>query len=100
MSISAVREELETLFKIHTVSLPVYENLTCALEHRLEESRAEVVRMHSDTRFTEELENARTRLVAAEKSSIRQAANDGLISQQTAAEMIDACRELGRRDRA
>jgi monovalent cation:H+ antiporter, CPA1 family len=90
ISISAVREELETLFKIHTVSLPVYENLTCALEHRLEKSRAEVVRMHSGTRFTEELENVRTRLVAAEKSSIRQAANDGLISQQTAAEMIDA----------
>jgi hypothetical protein len=64
---------------------------------QLEKVKAEVTELYGkdESRILPEVQMAKMKLIAAEKSSIEQAMHDGLISRQTAVKMIeDADREL------
>jgi monovalent cation:H+ antiporter, CPA1 family len=103
ISISSAREELENLLKVQAVSWPMYEKLCHDLDTRLEEARRELAQTYSEERAVQELETARSRLLAAERSSIQQAVHDGLISQEAAGELMEAAEdwlnEVAARDR-
>ncbi len=97
ISISSAQSELETLLRTHAVSTPAYEQLRRELDTRLARVKDEVAELYGrdQTRIFPELQMARMKLIAAEKSSIEQAVHDGVISPQTAIKMIDdADREL------
>ncbi len=97
IAISSARTELEELLENHIVSLPAYDQLRGELDSRLERVKAEVAEIYGkdETRILPEIQMAKMKLIAAEKSSIEQAVHDGLISQKTAASMIEAVdREL------
>jgi hypothetical protein len=69
----------------------VYERLRGELETRLQAASAEIEQTYSqdEERLGDEFRMARSRLLAAEKSSVEQAFRDGLISSQAAMEIID-----------
>jgi CPA1 family monovalent cation:H+ antiporter len=92
IAISSARQELDELLKSHAVSAPLHARLRRELDTDIEQTDAEIAEMYTkDTaRSHGEMRTARTRLLAAEKGAIQRAFHDGLISQQTAAEMIDA----------
>jgi Na+:H+ antiporter len=97
IAISSARTELEELFKNHILSIPAYDQLRSELDIRLERVKAEVAEIYGkdQTRILPEIQMAKMKLIAAEKSSVEQAEHDGLISRQTAAKMIEAAdREL------
>ncbi len=92
IAVSSALIELQSLLNNNLVSLPVYERLRRENEARLQGINAEIESIYDkdEARLDDELRMARTRLAAAEKSSIERAFQSGLISSQTAAEMIDA----------
>jgi CPA1 family monovalent cation:H+ antiporter len=97
ISISSAQSELEALLRNHTISQPTYEKLRHELNTQLEKVKAEVTELYGkdESRILPEVQMAKMKLLAAEKSSIEQAMHDGLISRQTAVKMIeDADREL------
>ena len=97
IAISAARSELEDLLKNHLLSIPAYDQLRTELDARLDRVKAEVAEIYGkdESRILPEMQMAKMKLIAAEKSSLEQAVNDGLISRQTAAMMIEAAdREL------
>jgi Na+:H+ antiporter len=89
---SSALAELGDLLKTNLISAPVYERLRHGLETRLQGINAEIDEIYTkdEARLGNEVRVAKARLAAAEKSSIEQAFHDGLISSQTAMEMIDA----------
>jgi Na+:H+ antiporter len=97
ISISSAQSELEALLRNHAIAAPAYEQLRQELDARLAQVKAEISELYGkDTsRIIPEIQIARMKLIAAEKSAIEQAEHDGLISRQTAAQMIeDADQEL------
>jgi CPA1 family monovalent cation:H+ antiporter len=104
IAISSAQSELEALVRHHAISAPAYERLRRELDLRLGKVTTEIAEIYGkdESRIFPEMQMARTKLIAAEKSSIEQAVHDGLISRETAAKMIeDADQELdriGRRD--
>jgi Na+:H+ antiporter len=95
----AARAELDQMLSAHLVSIPAYEQLRGELEERLESVRGEIAELFQKdaARAGEELQMARRRLIAAEKSSIEQTLHEGVISEATAGEMLDAMdRQLDR----
>src|ERR1700741_5388032 len=88
---AAALVELRGLHDSHAISAPVYERLRGELETRLQAASAEIEKNYSqdEERLGDEFRMARSRLLAAEKSSVEQAFRDGLISSQAAMEIID-----------
>jgi CPA1 family monovalent cation:H+ antiporter len=97
ISISSAQSELEALLKSHAISAPTYEQLRQELDGRLAHVNAQITEIYDkdESRILPEIQMARKRLIAAEKSSIEQAVQDGLISRRTAVKMMEASdREL------
>jgi Na+:H+ antiporter len=97
IAISSAQSELEALLRHHAISAPAYEQLRRDLDSRIEQAKSEIAEIYGrdESRILPEIQMARKKLTAAEKSSIEQAVRDGLISQQTATKMIeDADRQL------
>jgi Na+:H+ antiporter len=92
LAIGSARAELETMLRNHLISQPVYERFHYELEGQLMQVKGEIAEIYrkDQTRAAEEVRLATLRLVTAERSSIEQAVHDGLISAQSAEEMIDA----------
>lgn len=92
IAISSARSELDDLFRNNVISTPAYERLREELDARLEHAKAQVSELYGKdaTRILPEMQLARMKLVAAEKSSLEQAVHNGLISQQHASKMIEA----------
>ena len=78
IAISSARTELEQLFKNHIVSIPAYDQLRGELDSRLERVKAEVAELYGkdSARILPEIQMAKMKLIAAEKSSIEQAVLD------------------------
>ncbi len=91
IAISSARTELDTLLRTHVISFPVYEKLRRELDVRMDQAKGEVANLYAqdEARADDELQTARMRLIAAERSSIEQAVHDGLISPHSAAQMTD-----------
>jgi len=92
IAISSARYELDELFRNDVLSTPAYERLRQDLDDRLEKAKSEVAELYGkDTkRILPEMQMAKMRLIAAEKSSLEEAVHNGLISQQSADKMIEA----------
>jgi CPA1 family monovalent cation:H+ antiporter len=91
IAISSARAELEGLLENHVLSMPVYERLRHEIDRRLQDVRQEIAEMYSknEARAEAEVQTAKIRLLAAERSAIEEAIHEGLISPQAAAQMID-----------
>ena len=91
-AVSAARRELEALLRDSLISRPTYEQLRADLDARMELVQNEIVALHDrDPEAVDvEVRMAAARLVAAEKSAIQRAANQGLISFHIAEEMLAA----------
>ena len=89
---SSARAELDELLRNHLLSGPAYNQLRQELDKKLEQAEEEVAALYGkdNSRILPELEMAKMKLIAAEKSAIEQAVHDGLISQPTANRMIEA----------
>ena len=92
IALSSAQSELENLFKNHMLSTPAYDQLRGELDDRLERVKSEVAEIYAkdETRILPEIQMARMKLLAAEKSSVEQAVYDGLISEDSATKMIEA----------
>jgi CPA1 family monovalent cation:H+ antiporter len=92
ISICSAQLELEALLRGNAISTPTYEQLRYELDTRLAQVKAEIAEIYDrdESRILPEIQMARKKLIAAEKSSIEQAVHDGLISRQTAVNMIEA----------
>lgn len=92
IAISAARSELEQMLEHHVLSAPVYEKLRSEFDRRLTELGEQVSAIYSRdfSRAESELETAKVRLVAAERTSLEEAIREGLILQQTGAQTADA----------
>jgi len=92
IALAAAQRELDSMFRSHLVSRPVYERYREEIEAQLKKAETEVAEIYgkNEARAAEEVRLAKVRLVAAEKSSIEEAVHDGLISAQSASDMINA----------
>jgi CPA1 family monovalent cation:H+ antiporter len=92
IAVSSVRSELDEMLKAHLLSTPVYEKLRQEFDARLVTLSEKIAEIYSkDTgRAESELQTAKTRLAAAGKSSIEEAARNGSISPQTGAKATEA----------
>jgi CPA1 family monovalent cation:H+ antiporter len=95
IAISSARSELDNLFENNVISTPAYERLRQELDGRLEQAKAQVAELYGrdSTRILPEMQLAKMKLVAAEKSSLEEAVHNGLISQQHASKIIEAADE-------
>jgi CPA1 family monovalent cation:H+ antiporter len=97
IALAAAQTELDSMFRSHLVSPPVYARYRRELETQLEKAASDIAEIYSkdESRASEEIHVAKMRLIAAEKSSIEEAVHEGIISAQSAKSMIDAAdREL------
>ena len=80
------------MLRNHLLSGPAYDQLRQELDKQLEQAKGQVAELYGRdaTRILPEIQMARMKLIAAEKSAIEQAVHDGLITQQTANRMIEA----------
>lgn len=92
IAISSARSELDDLFRNNIISTPAYERLREELDNRLEHAKSQVTELYGKdaTRILPEMQLARMKLIAAEKSSLEEAVHNGLISQRHATKMIEA----------
>jgi CPA1 family monovalent cation:H+ antiporter len=95
LAVSSARAELDELVRSQVISGPVYDKLRDELDRRLGAVRQTIAELYSaDTARAEaEMNTARTRLLAAEKSTIEAAVHDGFITTQAAAKLIDAANQ-------
>ncbi len=91
MALSSVRTELDELLKSQVISVPLHARLWGKLDTSIKQTNAEIAAIYTEdtTRAQMEMRAARARLLAAEEGAIQCAFYDGLISQQTAAKMLD-----------
>ena len=89
---AARQSELEDLFRTRVISGPVYNKLRAELDDQIAALHAQVVELYDrDTgRAEAEMQTARLRLAAAEKSSIEAAVHSGFITTSAAAALVDA----------
>jgi CPA1 family monovalent cation:H+ antiporter len=92
IALSSARSELDELLSGHVISTPLHTRLRQELDSSLARAEAQIAEMYTeDTEGAHsEIRTARTRLSAAERGAIQRAFYDGLISHQTAVNMIDA----------
>jgi Na+:H+ antiporter len=92
IAVSSARSELNDMLRTHILSKPVYERLSRELDEKLVALSDEVAEIYSKDagRAESEIETAKTRLLAAQKSSLEDAVRDGLISSQTGTKAADA----------
>jgi Na+:H+ antiporter len=92
LAIGSASAELDVMLRKHLISYPVYERFRRELEEQTAQVKSEIIDIYrrDETRAAEEVRLATLRLVTAEKSSIEQAMHNGLISPQSARNMIDA----------
>jgi CPA1 family monovalent cation:H+ antiporter len=92
IAVSSARSELDEMLKVHLLSTPIYEKLRRELEARLVTLSEQISDIYSrdSGRAESEMQTAKIRLMAAERSSIEEAVRDGLISAQTGAKTTDA----------
>ncbi|MGB7281079.1 MAG: Na+/H+ antiporter [Candidatus Acidiferrum sp.] len=88
---SARQSELEELFRTRVISGPVYDKLRAELDNQVAALRAQVAELYGrdSGRAEAEIQTARLRLAAAEKTSIEAAVRAGLISTDVAAKLAD-----------
>ncbi len=91
IAVHSALSELEMLADRQVVSPPVHAQLREELGSRLKDANQAVGQILEDDKslLFEELRETRARLVAVEKSSIEQALQDGWLSADTAAKMIE-----------
>jgi Na+:H+ antiporter len=91
MAVSSAMTDLDQMLDGHIVSTPVYRELRNELNTRQEKANSEIQEIYSKgiKDIKDEIQLARRRLIAAEKSSIEEAMHAGLVSEQTAAHMLD-----------
>jgi monovalent cation:H+ antiporter, CPA1 family len=91
IAVSSARIELDQLLRSHLLSGPAYDQLRQEVDRQLERAEKQVAELYGKdtTRVFPEIQMARMKLIAAEKSAIEQAVHDGLVSQQTAKRMIE-----------
>ena len=97
IALSAARDELDRMLGSHQLSYPAFEQLRSELDSRMEHVKGEINELFQKdpAHAGEEMQMAQRRLVAAEKSSIEQTLHEGMISEATAAKMLDVTdREL------
>jgi len=94
-ALSHASSELDELLSAHLITPPVHQRLRQELDRTLAEIGEEIAKAHQhDPELAhDEIQSARKRLINAEKSAIRKAASDGLVSVQLADEMIEAADE-------
>jgi len=92
IAVSAAKRELDALLKDDLISTPGYQQLLADLESREREAQLETaaLRAKHPVAAHEEIRMASVRLIAAEKSAIQKSASQGLVSVQTAEEMLAA----------
>jgi Na+:H+ antiporter len=92
IALAAAREELDSMLRSHLVSPPVYARYRRELETQLEKAESDIAEIYrnDESRASEEIRLAKVRLIAAEKSSIEEAVHEGVLSAQSAKNMIDA----------
>ena len=92
IAVSSARSELEKLFHNHLISGPTYNQLRQGIERDLENAEQHVLKAYGTdtTRIGAEVRTAKMKLIAAKKSAIEEAVHDGLISQKSANNMIEA----------
>ena len=91
IALSSARLELEELLRSHVVSAPLHARLRQELDSSLAQAEAHIAEMYTEDteRAQSEIRTAGARLSAAQRGAIQRAFYDGLISQQTAANMVD-----------
>ncbi|MGC1839535.1 MAG: Na+/H+ antiporter [Candidatus Acidiferrales bacterium] len=89
---SSARSELDEMVTAHLLSTPIYEKLRREFDATLATLSEQISDIYTKDsgRAESEMQTAKIRLMAAEKSSIEEAVRDGLISPQTGARMVDA----------
>ncbi|MHB8502788.1 MAG: Na+/H+ antiporter [Candidatus Acidiferrales bacterium] len=89
---SARQSELEELFSTRVISGPVYEKLRAELESQVAALHTQVAELYGrdSSRAESEMQTARLRLAAAEKSSIEAAVHAGFITTEAAAKLVDS----------
>ena len=89
---SARQAELEELFSTRVISGPVYEKLRVELDTQVAALHAQVAELYNRdaSRAEVEMQTARLRLAAAEKSSIEAAVHAGFITTDAAAKLVDS----------
>ena len=92
IAVSSARSELDDMLRTHILSAPIYEKLSRELDEKLVTLSEQISEIYSrdSVRAASEMQTAKIRLIAAQKSSFEEAVRDGLISQQTGTEMVDA----------
>ncbi|MGB7310533.1 MAG: Na+/H+ antiporter [Candidatus Acidiferrales bacterium] len=92
IAISSARSELDDMLRAHILSRPVYEKLSRGLDGTLLTLSQEIADIYSKdaSRAESEIETAKSRLLAAQKSSLEDAVREGLISSQTGAKTAEA----------
>jgi CPA1 family monovalent cation:H+ antiporter len=102
IAVGSAISELDDMFSKNLMSDLVYQRLRRELGARLDEAKAAVETVYAGDRehVFGEVENAKHRLMAAEKSSIEQAFHQGLISSSTAAAMVEKADALYREFRS
>lgn len=91
IAISAARSELEQMLRNHVLSIPVYEKLKNEFDKRLTALGEEISLIYNRdfSRAESELEAAKVRLMAAERSSLEEAIREGLLLQETGVQTAD-----------
>ena len=89
---SSARSELDEMVTAHLLSTPIYEKLRREFDATLATLSEQISDIYTKDsgRAESEMQTAKIRLMAAEKSSIEEAVREGLISPQTGARMVDA----------
>ena len=92
MAFSSARSELDDMLKAHILSTPIHEKMSRELNGQLVRLSEQISEIYSKDsgRAESEMETAKIRLMAAQKSSLEEAVRDGLISPQTGAKLVDS----------
>jgi len=91
MSVSAGIAELDGMLESNGVSTPVYRELRKGLDEELNQTKQTIEEIYGKgvRDFAGEVQHARRRVLAAQKSSVEASMHEGLITEQTAAKIID-----------
>ncbi|MEJ2009823.1 MAG: Na+/H+ antiporter [Acidobacteriota bacterium] len=99
IALAAAQNELDSMLRRHLVSRPVYDRYRQEIQAQLKKAETDVAEIYeeNEARAEDEVHLAKVRLIAAEKSSIEEAVHEGLISSQSANDIINTVdRELDR----
>jgi CPA1 family monovalent cation:H+ antiporter len=91
VAVASALSELEDMRNGYIISVPVYNQLRRTLDEELE-SASDTINLafaKDRDRLSDEFENARKRLIAAEKSAVEQALHNRLLSARTASKLFD-----------